>query len=219
MVESVLLDNDIVIKSCSYKLSKELLCALSQGCVAPAILGVARYTIRSQIMRQRNLVDQEGAKSAVDELLGSLRILEPEDREIEFAAELEQHAIELSLELDTGESQLFAILVSRGAKLLITGDKRAIRALELLAPPGFNERMACLEQLMATFLLFTDHLVLRHRICSEPAVDKAITACFSCSSPVEVASILAGLQSYIADLRRQAGRLLTTSLNLSTVIS
>ena len=219
MSNEILIDGDVVIKICSYQLSNEFISVL--GCISKnlAILAVTRFTIRSRIARANRLTDPIGATRAMVNILSQLGTLEPSEDEIDLAADLEQRAIELSVELDSGESQLFAILLKRNFKLLITGDKRAICALDLIAPPTEGQRLACFEQLIATLVTRYDYLDIRARICGEPKTDRAITACFSCSSTPDIANTLSGLRSYVNDLKIKARRLLIPTFDLSSMIS
>jgi hypothetical protein len=68
----------------------------------------------------------------LDDFLASVELIEPTVEESTLAAEFESLALAAALPLDAGESQLCAVLVSRNLPLLVTGDKRAITALESL---------------------------------------------------------------------------------------
>jgi hypothetical protein len=113
-----------------------------------------------------------------------------------------------------------AILLRRGLRLLLTGDKRAIRAIEQIAAEHFQvASVACLEQLMTEIIGHLGVTTLRERVCTEPTVDRAMTSCFACkSSVVDLDSVAGGLRSYIADLRKAARRVLIKSDDLSSLI-
>ena len=127
-------------------------------------------------------------------------------------------------ELDEGESQLLAVLIVRSAALLLTGDKRAVRAMEpVVDAAGYTERVAhrvaCLEQIAMALVGRHGAEAIHRRVCGEAAVDKSLANCFSCASGFcRQESILDGLRSYIADLRRDAPRVLVDSDDLSAVI-
>lgn len=217
--DGIYLDNDVVLKLCSYQSDAELLKATTISEVIPALLGVAVFTLRSRIDRSRNIVNREAARRSLAHVISGVRRLEPSIEEIETAAELEQRALEKGLELDTGESQLFAMMLRRNAKVLITGDKRALRALARLEIGGTDHRTACLEQLVIAILSITDFHQLRERVCAERMADKAITACFSChSADPKFDTVLEGLRSYIHHLRKEAHSLLILSDDLSAVV-
>jgi hypothetical protein len=127
--------------------------------------------------------------------------------------------------MDPGESLLFALLVSRQATLLITGDKRAIRSAETIVNALAKHdrvagRIACMEQLILHILNFSNPLDLHLKVCREPSVDKTLSICFSCSTgSFSDETATAGLISYIVDLRNDAATILVSSCDLSSAIS
>ena len=218
MAKLVLIDVDVALKSCNYRLQKALLecTTLDQP---PALLAIGRFTLRSRAHTAKNLEDPEGISEAINDLIANITLVQPTEEEISIAAEFEEEATQCSLEFDTGESQLLAILLQRDASLLLTGDKRAIQALYGLGIQGIDGRIACLEQLVTTILGKCDCQKVRERVCREPRADIALTSCFGCTSPVATEEdIQAGLASYVGDLRNSTGKLLLTSPDLSSVI-
>lgn len=219
MAKFVLIDVDVALKACNYRLQKALLecTTLDQP---PALLAIGRFTLRSRGCTAKNIEDPEGTREAIDDLIANITLIQPTEEEISIAAEFEEEAAQCSLEFDTGESQLLAILIQRDASLLLTGDKRAIQALYDLGIQGIDERIACMEQLVATILGKCDYQQVRERVCREPCADIALTCCFSCAAPeVSEEGIQAGLASYIGHLRRSTGALLLTSSDLSAAIT
>lgn len=211
MTESVLLDNDVILKVCAYRRHAEILAITSISDIPPAILGIARFTLRSRLTDKSGLTDPDGAMAALQELLDKIILVEPSMEEIELASELEEMATAKSYEFDTGESQLVAVLIRRGAPLLVTGDKRAIVAINGIGVAEAEERIACLEQLIAEMLNMVPHSDIRRNVCAEPTADKALTACFACSADaVEADDILIGLNSYIGHLRKGSGSTLVS---------
>ncbi len=220
MAEGVLLDNDVVLKVCAYRCHHEMVVLTTNGGLPPAMLAIGRFTLRSRFKRTSILADAAASALAFEELLATIRLVDPTEREIELAAEIEERATALSLEFDTGESQLLAVLLVREGKLLVTGDKRAIQALHGIGMVTAEGRIACLEQLIASLLADCDFKIVHNRVCSEPAADKALTACFACSaSSVEVEDVLAGLRSYSSYLRNATGGLLLSSDDLSAIVA
>ncbi len=189
------------------------------GDVAPSILAIARFTLRTRLSKAANVADRHGAAAALEQFLVKATLLEPGTAEIELAASLEEQAIASGHEFDAGESQLVAMLLTRGAALLITGDKRAIAALAAIVPQEVEGRVACLEQLLATLLDIHPLAEMRNGVCAEPKVDKAVTACMACSTNPEGADVLAGLSSYINDLRKRVGTILAPCEALLPVVS
>lgn len=206
MPERVLLDNDVVLKVACYALADETLAATTIDDVLPAMLGVGRFFVRNRLARASNIVDPARAAAAFERMLAAMTLAEPDDAEMAVAADLEAEAIRRDLELDGGESQLLAILANRACSLLVTGDKRAIAAMAVVAAAEAAGRVACLEQLMAHVVGVVGSVAVRAAVCSEPGVDRAITGCFGCSMATEPGDpgVLAGLASYVRHLDKAA---------------
>ena len=216
--EPVLVDVDVALKACAYRLVAEFVECVSLA-KAPALLAISRFTLRSRLRSPRNVKNPESARKEAESLIASVTLIEPTEEEIRLAAEFEEEAIKNSLEFDAGESQLLAVLLRRGGPLLITGDKRAIQAMHDLAVTGADGRIACLEQLLATILARRGHECLRRRVCLEPNADKAATICFACSAPqAKEEDIRVNLASYVNHLRGSTASMLVASPDLSAVV-
>jgi len=205
MVRS-LIDNDVIIKLIAYGLGRDMIKVTNKNGIPPAMLGVGRFVVRDRLARGGRIVDSEAALGDFDKILSELLLIEPSEKEIEMAAEFEQKATLENLELDGGESQLLAILIAREAEVMITGDKRAIRAIAGVASNSAKDRVACLEQTIASIIEHIGIKLARERICKEPNVDKAITICFACRSEEipSVESVRSGLCSYIEHVRKDS---------------
>ena len=216
MPEQVLLDNDVALKVACYSLVDEMIAVTTFDQTSPAMLGVGRFVIRGRLGRAANIADVPRAKAALEQLLKAVTLLEPDDEELAVAADLEVEASRRALELDGGESQLLAILATRECRLLITGDKRAIAAMALVAPLLAANRIGCLEQLMAQLVVTSGVDFVRPLVCGEPRVDRAITSCFGCSGgQVDRKDVLAGLSSYISHLDRSAPGMLVLEFGVT----
>jgi hypothetical protein len=210
MATNAVVDNDILLKCACYRLLGEVL-EYFGGSGSIGILGAARFVVRSCIERTETIRDRGFALQALSCFLSGAEELEPTVDEVRLATRMEEAAIEASVELDTGESQLCAILLKRSIPILVTGDKRAIAAADRIVPvlaelTGLAGKLACLEQLMMHLVGRIGYGEGRRRICAEPVVDKALSLCFACNSPEERPghSSLEGLRSYINDLRSKA---------------
>lgn len=205
MLKGVLVDNDVALKVACYSLADEMVSATSLGGTPPAILGVGRFVIRGRLARGSNILDVERAKAAFERLLEEVSLLEPDEAELAMAADLEAEANRRGLELDGGESQLLAILTNRACRLLITGDKRAIRAIGVIGKAEAAERIGCLEQLMTHLVQIAGVAAIRACVCAEPKVDRAISTCFGCArATTKQEEVLTALTSYIGHLDREA---------------
>lgn len=198
-------DNDVVLKLARYRLLGDA----ARGQAGPTgVLAAARFVVASRIRRDVVAERQEGLLADLQAYLAHAEILEPSDVELRLALSLEDAAVSRGLPLDVGESQLFAIAVTRGVPELRTGDKRAAEALEELAragllPPGHEHLIVCFEQVMLGLLRTLGLETCRPRVCSDQAADRAVTACFACASLPTVEDVVTGLHSYIHDLRRR----------------
>lgn len=219
MAEHALVDNDVVIKVACYALVDETLAATTLARTPPAMLGVGRFVARGRLARDRRVRDRARALDALERLLSVVVPLEPEERETSLAAELEAGAIRLNVELDGGESQLIAMLMTRGCPLLVTGDKRAVAALAALAVAGLSGRVACLEQVLADVVRVRGADAVRAAVCSEPGADTALSLCFGCSSakPPNEPAVLDALSSYAEHLRGRCGDILLAGPDLAAV--
>jgi predicted nucleic acid-binding protein len=219
MMVGVLIDNDVIIKLSAYELGQALVDATSLGELPPSMLSVGRFVVRDRLARAGRIAGSVAALSCFERLLPELQLIDPTDQEIAMAADFEDIANRYNLELDGGESQLLAILLARAAGLLITGDKRAIRAIATVAAAPSEGRVACLEQLIATIVGQVGGEAVRAGVCREPAADKAVTICFGCESrqAPAAADILAALESYIDHIRRDACGVLLTGWDVSAL--
>ncbi|KPL53238.1 hypothetical protein ABB55_14295 [Prosthecomicrobium hirschii] len=134
---------------------------------------------------------------------------------MELAAGLETFAQERGVPLDSGESLIAAVAASRASASLLTGDKRAIEALEDVSNAlGLTAQLAgkvvCLEQLMASIGLLRHPVELQTLVCAEVGVDGAMGMAFRCRSKAEVdaEALFEALRSYIDYLRSRAPMLL-----------
>jgi hypothetical protein len=209
-------DNDILIKGACYYLLSEMATALRLECEEVGFLGAAPFVAREKIRRARLNKKPALAIRNFENAMARMTHVEPTNAEIAFAADLELLAQKANLALDFGESQLCAIVSHRRLDWLVTGDKRAIRAIQSLLSAGaelqyLEYKVVCLEQLLFAIVAFCDTRIER-LICSEPNVDKAISISFSCSSQVrDVKSWLVGLRSYIEHLRTLAPTVLSNN--------
>jgi hypothetical protein len=219
MGERVLVDNDIALKIACYTLCAEMLAVATIDGNPPSLLGVARFVIRRRLTRATNIANKQAASAAFEHLLHSAGSTEPNERELTIAADLEGEAVRHNLEFDIGESQLLAVLINRGCELLLTGDKRAIAAMAIVAPTEACGHVACLEQLMGEIVRQVGASAVRPHVCVEPDVDKATTVCFACSSSAapREQDVLGGLASYIGDLARAAPRVLVSGNDLQAI--
>jgi hypothetical protein len=210
-----LVDNDILFKAACFGLFEELIPRRYQlRETSVGILGAARYVIPKKIEKNVQAKIATAAKAAFQAFVDTAEIIEPTEEEQLMAADFELAAQRAAVALDSGESQLCAVLIVRALRLLLTGDKRAICALEQLLDTdtrltALAGKVTCLEQLVLEPLSAENYSKFRTAVCWETAVDKTLSICFSCKAEeATFESTAAGLKSYINDLRSQADRIL-----------
>ncbi|SRR6266487_1342992 len=202
----LLLDVDVLIKCSCYRILSKI--RRPAGTV-DSVLGVARYVVRDRLERDSRVSDRTGARQYFEDYLQTIDTIEPTSAELELAAAIEFVAQRLSLDVDTGESQLFAVAVTRGSYLVLTGDKRAIGGaeqamMELQPLSELRGRLICLEQIVGGIAAELGVNKTRLFVCAEPRVDIALSICFSCAADPDIKIDMAGLKSYVDDLRGQA---------------
>jgi hypothetical protein len=210
-----LVDNDVLLKGACYRLLNH---PINTGCGVNGIgyLGAARFVLSKRIRRARLRGNAAEAEAELVSFLGKHQAIEPTTEERTLAAALEVMAQGIPVNLDTGESQLLAVLAVRTLPALITGDKRAIIAIERLldattALAQVTGKVTCLEQLVRRAVMNSDKSSIQEAICKEPEVDRALSICFSCfSSERTVEAVVQALDSYISALRQKAPRTLST---------
>jgi len=209
------IDNDILFKGACYGLLSQLIGTTCSETEVVGVLGSARFVVGKKIEKSKLRRNRAAALAIFLEFLNQSEAMEPTPDEQDMAADLELTAQRLGINLDSGESQLCAMLVYRVLPLLLTGDKRAIKAMERLVNAdnrlvAICGKVRCLEQLVLDALANWDNAAFRKAVCSEPEVDKALAICFSCTNQsIEVASVIEGLQSYIGSLRMESSRVLS----------
>ena len=113
MTSPTLYDNDVVLKLGAYGMS-ELISGIPELAV-PAILAIATYSLPSQAARIRRIIHRQRLIDSVALFVATSTVIVPTAEELELAASFEEQAIAISVALDSGESQLVAVLLSRGA--------------------------------------------------------------------------------------------------------
>jgi hypothetical protein len=211
-----LVDNDVLFKGLSYDLLDIFLRTIPKEEEHVGVLGAARFVLADKIRKRGDAATRSADIQRLDSFLTKAEIVEPTEEERVLAAEFESLGQKLNVALDSGESQLCAILIERYLPLLLTGDKRAIVGLEQLLNSHARlaeicEKVECLEQIVLAALDLCAVGVIRTCVCSHTTVDKTLSICFGCSSSsTSTADIVAGLDSYIRALRRDAPHILCT---------
>jgi hypothetical protein len=206
------------LKGCAFQLA-DLLLDAANSLGLPSILPTARFVLKKRL-KKSHFNDALAVEAILDWALAHTSEVAATDGEIEFAAILVGHAQQANVDLDGGEALLLAVLVSRAAPLLLTGDKRALYATEVCAALAncMKEtagRLGCTEQTILALLTRAGLPPLQKGVCSEPSADTAVAICLSChNAGVQMADVEQGLLSYINHLRASAPTVMVTSNDL-----
>ena len=207
-----LVDNDIVLKTSCYGLVSQLLLPVCESLELAGVLGAVRFVVSHRIKNMGLNGGPADALQHLESLLNLVSTVEPTTEEQMMAADFELAAQRAGVGLDSGESHLCALAVSRKIPRLLTGDKRAIAALEVLL--DCDARLShlcgrvCLEYLVFRALDNEPEGLVRAAICKQPSVDKTLTICSACRSDITGPVMLQCLESYLRDLRSKAVRVL-----------
>ena len=207
-----IVDNDILVKGSCYGLLEELLVSTG-GAGSIGVLGSARFVVRDVLSRDERISDSEMARAYWDAFLPQCDELEPSPEEVDMATEFQEEATTQGVALDGGESLLCAIAIVRPVSALITGDKRAIEAIQGLLRvvsvlATLAGRVICLEQIVGALVARLGPAIVRAAICAEPRADLALSLVFQCARGEKGALDPAGLPSYVEDIRSRAPQVL-----------
>lgn len=198
-----LVDTDIIFKTTIYRLVNEFFSCAPELTSELATLSATRFVVKQKIIQK---MDAQTAETSIKYLLSVIdqfQMLEPTEEETSIAENFEYFAATENLNLDCGESQLCAILISRGYTRIFTGDKRAIKAIEFLNKSSpvlgaLENKVICFEQVIRAILDSVPLDRVRATICDNRDADKAMDICFCCrSESVSEQSVREGLGSYI----------------------
>ena len=209
----LVVDTDVLIKCSCYSLLDEIRPPSATDSNV-GILGAARFVAGKYLERRGEINDRAAARRRFADYVRRVAILEPTDEELALASVFEEAGVRLRLDLDVGESQLYAIAILRAIPLVLTGDKRAIVGAESLQQEmtqitALRGRIVCLEQALIGITERIGVSATRVKICAEPRMDRSLTICFECHSPDDRGGFSAdGLASYVRSLRTQASTLL-----------
>src|ERR1051326_5836712 len=128
----VSVDNDVILKGACYGLLDQLFSSLSTDTRRMLVLGAARFVIAKRLQKKGFCSRIEEALHNLNGFMTAVSVIEPSEAEQTMAANLELLAQRRAVALDAGESQLCAVFISRGASSIVTGDKRAMEAIEQL---------------------------------------------------------------------------------------
>ncbi|MEZ2320791.1 MAG: hypothetical protein ACBR15_17520 [Microcoleus sp.] len=206
MNQSLLIDNDALLKLARYGLLDEAIAIFGCTPADAIVLATAKYKLLPHKNRLRFCKDEESA-TRLEAFLRTSNQLD--------AGLADPDILDLLNDvpnIDTGEALLFAVGASNSNTLVITGDKRSIKALcshdsVADASKALAGRVVSVEVLFSMLAEYQFTLI-QERVRAKPDVDKALNNSFGVTVPADLESVKEGLNSYIRDLHSKTGTLL-----------
>lgn len=206
---TLFIDNDALLKLANYDLLET---AFTMFGVRPEdihVLATAKYVLLPAKDRLRHCRNQ-GSANRLDAFLSKVTKLNAEGVDSEML-----DALVAQPGIDSGEALMLAMGASDPESHVITGDKRAVAALNAGKNlEGVNAALAgriLSLELLFLFLIEGDFARVQTCVRNQPGIDKALTNAFGVSAPASLESVRGALNSYVEHLRRLTGALLHPS--------
>lgn len=206
MNQSLLIDNDALLKLARYGLLDQALTLFKCNPTDVSVLPAAKYRLLPAKNRLRFCQDEESATrlEAFFEISNLLDagLANPDLLDVLNAVP----------NIDAGEALLFAVAANNRNTLVITGDKRSLEALcsyDSVADvsKALAGRVVSLEVLFSMLAEYQFTLI-QERVRAKPDVDTTLKIVFGVTFPADCESVKKGFASYISDLRSKTGTLL-----------
>jgi len=202
------LDNDIIHKLVAFQLFDEAI-AISELQIDKTslrVLPTAKHFFRGK--QKKYGASPDPILTAVIELVSGCAsaIYDVDDAVAQELAELKQ--VE---GIHEGEQTLIVATRSQTDFLLLSGDKNCMRGLAAIPEPIYRRlcgRVICLEQIILKLIEVKGFEFVRDRVLAMASFDKSLQICFGLVTPATEENVIAGLNSYINDIRQQVPNLL-----------
>jgi hypothetical protein len=199
------LDNDVIIKLTTCGLLSEALECLEIDRSNVRVLSSARFVFKGPKMRKKH--SEQVLASAV-EFVESCITIPPQDSD-EYLL-LEQ---QIKNDIDAGEATLIAATAQESAFLIVTGDKRCLKALaaaeELnLIQKRLQGHVICLEQIICKLIDERGFDWVLAKVLPALDCDKALKTAFGSGSKSQCENVLQTLNSYVEELQNISGGIL-----------
>lgn len=199
-------DNDAVLKICAFQLTEEAKAVLEIDCIA--VLPTARYKLCPHKPKKRKQAEKRWGAELVQRVEAFLQTC----AEIQVAA-TDVDGLSGIDDLDPGEVLLFKGGALRNEDLVVTGDKRCIRALCSAAQAGIGDAPAIVAKLQGR-VLSVEQVFRRIVVANGSEYVLSRMPAGGVDTTLEVVlradqqQTLEGLDSYIGGLRADVGDLL-----------
>ncbi len=199
-------DNDIVHKLAAFGLFDAVLVSLGATRADVFVLGTARFKFFVNKPAKGIQRYGEDTHRKICDIIDGVNSLsqEPDVAGLDSLTNV--------VGIDAGEVVLFAVAAADPDGLLLTGDKKALRAF---ATSGATEmlqrlkgRVICLEQLLLQVVESQTFDVVRDAVAPQRNVDGATKTIFANGTMTEEAHAMEGLTSFLGALQQETGHLL-----------
>lgn len=201
----LLSDTDIIVKLCACDLMDAALECLGADMSEVRILDEARSLVR----HNHEMLAAEYGPEALKRIKRFLKQCET----VKSGPIKDQQRLGALMQVDAGEATLFNSTSNYDEFMVITGDKRSLRALG--AASGIDDikdrlsaRVYCLEQVVFEVIHTFGMDMVRPRLAAISGVDSSLAFIFQPGRQASNAALLARLRSQIDDLRVDAGDIL-----------
>ena len=199
----LIVDNDAILKLAAFDLLNASCNLFRVEPSAVVVLPSAKYYFRQKrdkLTEKYTFAGVDRAIAFVENASPITQTTNPDDADMLSGIEF----------LDAGELQLFAHTRDIPESILMTGDKRCLRALanSSKARPVYtrmSHRIVCLEVLVQSLIVTIGFDAVRASIVPAMKCDTAIRACFGSGYHALEESVIPALNSYIEELEREVG--------------
>lgn len=191
-------DNNIILQLAAYDLFEDAIAALSLTWDDLRVLNTAIHVFQCRNIARNYSPETVQRAIAIVQKCQTL-VRQPTD-EFELLLKIDG--------IDEGEASLIAATAAEPAFWLITGDKRCLEVLTnepsiATIRQRLSGRTICLEQILLKLISVYGSAYVQQQVLAAPDCEMTIKISFGWSTPVDEASILEGLYSYINDLQKQ----------------
>jgi len=195
----LLMDVDALAKFSNWNLVAHVPGALGFDTSQCATVSSLRYRAQQSVHKpDQKLFHTPDAASQALEIIGQMCPLASLDP-------MQLAPFENIVGIDPGEAILFAEVLANPETFVLTGDKRALRALSGLEAglrAGLSGRVVLIEQVLLRLLDQNDLEWVRRHVCPAKSLDKAVSAIMGSRCDANEESVRQGLASYIGEIAR-----------------
>jgi hypothetical protein len=204
------LDNDITHKLVAFQLFDAAIAisALQIDKTNLRVLSTAKHFFRGK--QKKNGASPDPILTEVIELVSSCASA-ISDSDLDDAVTEELIQLEKVEGIHSGEQTLIVATRSQTDFLLLSGDKNCMRSIAKIPEQIYRRlcgRVICLEQIILKLIEVKGFVFVRDRVLPMVSCDKSLQICFGYSTPASEENVIAGLNSYINEVRQQAPDLL-----------